>query len=59
MFEVLFLVITLCGSNGDCQQYAIDQFNPSIAAEVRECEFRAAKLDGVCLLDTVPVDVTE
>lgn len=59
MFEVLFLVITLCGSKGDCQQYAIDQFNPNNAAEARECEFRAAQIGGDCIRDTVAVEVSE
>lgn len=58
MFEVLFLVVTLCGSNGECQQYAIDQFNPHIAAEARECQFRAAQLGGDCVRDTVSVEVS-
>lgn len=58
MFEVLFLVVSLCGSNGQCQNYAVDQFNPNNAAEARECEFRAYQLGGFCYRELADVDVT-
>lgn len=58
MFEVLFLVVSICTSNGECQQYAVDQFNPNNAAEARECEFRANYVPGFCVLEQANVDVT-